>query len=435
MPPPLRSPLLVAALAGLIAPCQGCSLFRQNANGAPPQRAANQTEFQLNAQERAFARRDEQIARRQGTLARRAAEEAAQLRDELNPGLRDPSPLTELTLDPNARSASDGPAPTASAERVVDGMVGQVNGQAIYADDIFEPIHAQLRALGRRLPRAQFRQQATQIIAGRLQQLVTDSLIFGEAERDLSENERFGIRQAIELHREELIRRFGRGSVTLANDTLVAEEGVTLDEKVEEFRQSVVVQRYLRQELLPLVNVSRRDIRRYYEDNLDTFQPPQTYTVYFIRDADRDALDAMVARIAGGEETFDQVASTQDPQKGFRPEQFGLFAQNLRLDEISEGTLRDTAAELDDQALSDPFEFNNSWWVMKLDYEEVPEARTLADAQVEIEQQLRAQRFGAESEKFRRELVRTGSYNPIEQMARDLVEIAVTRYSRPTTAP
>ncbi|MEM0915238.1 MAG: peptidyl-prolyl cis-trans isomerase [Planctomycetota bacterium] len=417
----------------LLTPVHGCSLFRQNANGAPAARATNQTEFQRQAQERAFARRDEQIARRQGMVARRAAAEVAQLRDELNPAFSRNSPLGEPTLDANPPARDDGPAPDPAAERVVDGMVGQVNGQAIYADDIFEPIHAQLRGLGRRLSRAQFRQQATQLIAGRLQQLVTDSLIYGEAERDLSENERFGLRQAIESHREELIRRFGRGSVTRANDTHIDEEGVTLDEKVEEFRQSLVVQRYLRQELLPRVNVTRRDIRKYYEDNIDTYQPPQTYTVYFLRDREELAVSAMLDRVRGGEETFDQVATTQDEVNGFRPDQFGLFAQGLQIDDISEGVLRDTALELGDGEVSEPFPFNDLWWIMKLDYDEVGEAQTLADAQVDIETRLRAQQFGAESQKFRRELVRTGSYNPIEQMANDLVEIAVTRYSQPTT--
>ncbi|MEM9253461.1 MAG: peptidylprolyl isomerase [Planctomycetota bacterium] len=415
----------------LLTPVHGCSLFRQNANGAPSARATNQTEFQRQAQERAFARRDEQIARRQGMVARRAAAEVAQLRDELNPAFSRNSPLGEPTLDANPPARDDGPAPDPAAERVVDGMVGQVNGQAIYADDIFEPIHAQLRGLGRRLPRAQFRQQATQLIAGRLQQLVTDSLIYGEAERDLSENERFGLRQAIESHREELIRRFGRGSVTLANDTLIDEEGVTLDEKVEEFRQSLVVQRYLRQELLPRVNVTRRDIRKYYEDNIDTYQPPQTYTVYFIRNVAEPTLRDMAGLIAREEQTFDQVASLADNE--FRNDQFGLFAQGLQIDDISEGILRDMAVGLDDGEVSEPFEFNNRWWIMKLDYDEVGEAQTLADAQVDIETRLRAQQFGAESQKFRRELVRTGSYNPIEQMANDLVEIAVTRYSQPTT--
>jgi len=430
MPPRVHvAHLALALLLTATTALPGCSLFRRNAGSPAPQPAASQTQFQRNAQELAYARRDEQIARRQGQLARRAAQESL-LASADRPAFDPDAPPDQVVTaaDPNDTTLDNG----SRADRVVDGMVGQVNGQAIYADNIFEPIHAQLRALGRRLPRDQFRQQATQLIAGRLQQLVTDSLIYGEAEGDLNENEPRGLRQAIENHREELVRRYGRGSVTLANDTLLDEQGVTLDDKVEEFRQQLVVRRYLRQELQPLINVTRRDIRRYYDDNIDTYQPPQTYTVYFIRNPDDATVRSLADRIDAGELTFDQAATLDD--NAFRNDQMGMFAEGLRLEDIGEGVLRDTAATLDDQQVSEPFEFNNAWWLMKLDHEPRGQMRTLADAQLEIERQLRAQRFGAESARFRRELVRTGSYNPIDQMARDLVDIAITRYSRPTSS-
>jgi hypothetical protein len=414
----------LAAIA-LLAASAGCSLFKKNNDRPPVQPAASQTQFQRNAQELAFARRDEQIARRQGNLARRAAQEAlfaAGTREAFDP---DAPAEIQLELD-------DDPPDAAAPGRVVDGMVGQVNGQAIYADDIFEPIHAQLRALGRTQPRARFRQQAAQLIFNRLQQLVTDSLIYGEAERDLSENERLGLRQLVENHREELIRRFGRGSVTLANDTVLEEQGKSLNELVEQYRQEVVVRRYLRQELEPRINVTRRDIRRHYDDNLATYQPPQTYAVYFIRNPDPAVVRSLRQRIAAGELTFDQAAAGAEHGNDFRPEQMGLFQEGLRLDDIGEGVLRDTAAGLGDRQVSEPFAFNDQWWLMKLEHEPRGEMRSLTEAQLEIERHLRNQRFGGESARFRRELIRTGSYNPIDQMARDLVDIAITRYARPT---
>ena len=64
----------------------------------------------------------------------------------------------------------------------VDAMVGQVNGKPIYASTVFESIFEQLAALGRSLPRAEFRQRAGQLIEARLGQIVTDALILGEAE-------------------------------------------------------------------------------------------------------------------------------------------------------------------------------------------------------------------------------------------------------------
>ncbi len=97
-----------------------------------------------------------------------------------------------------AASADSASSPTPQPAYKVAGMVGQVNGQAIYADDVFEPMHEQLRALGQSLSRQDFRQRAEVLIRGRLDQIMTDSLILGEAQRDLSERERQGLKRIMQ---------------------------------------------------------------------------------------------------------------------------------------------------------------------------------------------------------------------------------------------
>ncbi|MEO0587132.1 MAG: peptidylprolyl isomerase [Planctomycetota bacterium] len=396
----MRTAWLLAA-AVVVSTAGGCSLSKKNAgNGGEAEPEVSQAEFQ---------RMKQRLAEERRASDRAVAEEPAAL----------PS------------MSAQSPPPRVGTPRRVDGMVGQVNGQAIYADAIFEPIEPTLRTLGRRLPQAEFRTRATQIIGNRLGELITNSVVYGAAERDLTENEQAGLRLMVDRHRDELIRKYGQGSVTLANDTLVEEEDATLAETVEAFRQEVVIRRYISREVAPLVNVSRRDVRRYYEANIDEFVPPQTYAVSFIRNGSEDVVRGLWALIDTRSLTFDEAAGDKDAND-FRPDQAGLFAEGLRLEDIGEGVLRDTAATLGDGEVSEPFEFNGLWWVMRLDHEERPEAQTLTEAQVEIDRLLRSRSGQVEQAKFIGGLQRNASHTPTAQMTGDLVEIAIARYSRPT---
>lgn len=395
-------------MAGVVtaATAGGCALSKKNAdNGAAVEEEASQAEFQRIKRALAEERRSGEAATDAATDARSAG-----------------------ALPTMAASSS---ASRPGTPRQVDAMVGQVNGQAIYADAIFEPIEPTLRTLGRRLPPAQFRQQATEIIGRELGALIANSVIYGAAERDLSESEQRGLRLLIDRHRDELIRKYGRGSVTLANDTLVEEEGTTLAEAVEAHRQEVVIRRYISREVAPLVNVSRRDVRRYYQANIDEFVPPQTYAVSFIRNANEEVVRGLWELIDTRSLTFDEAASNKDAND-FRHDQAGLFERGLRIEDIGEGVLRDTASALGDGEVSEPFAFNGLWWVMRLEHEERPDARTLTEAQLEIDRLLRNRSGQVEQARFIGNLQRNASHTPTAQMTGDLVEIAIARFSRPT---
>lgn len=312
----------------------------------------------------------------------------------------------------------------------VDGMVGQVNGQAIYASRVLSPLHEQFTRLGQTLAPAVFRQEAAKPILATLEEIVFNHLILGEAERDLSDQERMGLSFMMRQEREKLIRKWGAGSRIVADDMLRQREGKGLDEKLQEFRQQMLIQRYMQQKLFPRINITRKDIERYYNDNLKQFQPEPTRMVRLIRAETPAAAQAIEAELQQGQ-TFEEVAKSRF--NGYRREQGGLFAEKITGDEIfGIVPLNQAVLELKAGEHSPRIDVGQTAYWVQVASLETGTPRSLREAQSEIEELLRRQRFQQLLARYRNTIFARGAYNPIPQMAESLLEIAVNRYARPT---
>jgi hypothetical protein len=320
--------------------------------------------------------------------------------------------------------AAVGPARAAGPSYAVDAMVGQVNGEAIYADEVLEPIDEQLRALSQELPRGEFIQRASRLVAGRVRQIVADALILGEAQRSLTEQQVRRLRVIMHNEREKVLREYGRGSLAVAERRLREEKGLSLDAFLEERRQEIIVSQFLRTELMPKINVSRKDIERYYRENIDRYAPPPTRDIRVYISDSREA--ALELRRALADDAVALRALLEDPAAGVRDmtmddaagdEVFAADAANAALVELAEGEA------------SEPVEVNDQHWVIHVTGIEQPRPRSLRDAQIEIDRRLRAQAFQVRVERYRRELFDRGSFNPLREMASAVMEVVVGRYA------
>ena len=322
-------------------------------------------------------------------------------------------------------------APPTGTAYTIDAMVGQVNGRAIYARSVFEPLADQLTALGRTLDTPTFRRRASELIAGRLDQLITDALIISEATRDLSEGERYGLRIMLQRHREDLLREWGNGSLAVAEDRLRAETGKGVDETLDAYRQQQLVRRYLMQQLLPRINVTRRDVERYYEENLSVYQPPTKRTIRMIK-VDRTSAAAQVTKALEEGRAFKDVAGAVPNQ--YRPEDGGLWPEPIIGDGGMEGALGDAIKDLPVGEHRGPIRVGDaSWWVY-IDSEDKGQSRPLRDVQLDIERELRQNRFRYLSQRYRKRLYDEGSYDEVAKMTRVLLDVAESRYTAPPSA-
>lgn len=307
-------------------------------------------------------------------------------------------------------------------------MVGQVNGRAIYANTVFDPINAQLAALGRTLPPSIFRQRASELIVGQLQTMVTNALILGEAERDLSVQERHGLLAMLQARREDLLRQFGEGSSAVADDVSLQRTGKNIDEQVKDFRERVLVGRYISQQVRNKVNVSRKDIERYYDSHKAKYNPPAGRTIRLIMTSSKADADQLQKLLASGT-PFDDVAKSSANQ--YRASQGGLMADRIEGNKFSGfDALNKAMVKLKAGEHSPRIEAGGSYWWVKVETYDAGKGRSLEQVQLEIRQLLEDQQRNALGLEFRQKLLAQGSYNPINEMASKLIEIAMARYAK-----
>lgn len=333
------------------------------------------------------------------------------------------------TASPAAQPRADdtaSPGENESPPVPVEAMVGQIAGRPIFAHRVLEGLEPELESLGRRLPAADFRQRAFELIYGRVREDIQNALISDAAARDLAPQQLLGLDFYIASQREELLRRFGRGSLALAERNLLDQTGLTLDQTLREIRIETMINIYLERNLKPLVNVSRRDIERYYRDNYDTFNPPTKRRVGLIYAAD-DADAAWFRQQLDDGKRFAELAA--DARNAYRGKAATL---PLEGDSMFGGNIDPTLQGLGVGAWAGPLPHRGQQWFVHVAELEEPPRRTLFDAQVDIERELRfRQDFELRDELGRKLRADASGIDDERQMAEAVLEIAVARYASP----
>ena len=350
------------------------------------------------------------------------------------PGLAQatPAPATRpaAILDPLSRPTLVATPPPTGQAYSVNAMIGQVNGQPIYADKIFESVEAQLTRLGSDpdIPRDEFRYQTSLLLYGQLRHNIYETLVLGQAERDLTENDRAYIDSKLQEHRQELIRKWGRGSPILADSELREKKGRSLDQTLEDFRQQQVIGRYFAMKVWIKINISRRDIERYYYTHLEDYNPKPGRLFRVIttdNPDDADKIDHLLTQA----KPFAQVAAGELNQKN--REDGGLYSKEPFTGKLRE-PLNEALVKLQVGQTSPRIEDRRHFYWLYLESMASGKARPLREVQQEIEAQLRVQAEKREEEAETDKLFTPDTSKSLVDMTTSMVDIAMSRYARPT---
>jgi len=356
------------------------------------------------------------------------------------PASRATQPVAAATQDAAATAESAGPVvpvESASATRrsplpsfTVDAMIGQVNGQALYASRILNPLDEQLKKLGQSGSRKEFSQEARAMIRSRLEQIVLPSLLVGEAERALTDAERQRLDFIMKEQRAELLRRYGQGSLELADKTLREQMGKGFEQTLNEKRESVLIAGYMTRKLLPKVNITQRDVERYYRQHSEEFNRPPGRTVHMIVADDPGTAERVDTALAAGT-PFLTVAA--DPALNrHEPASAGLLHRSISGDNIfGDATLNAATLALGAGENTPRMQVGSRYYWVYVDAISTGQHVTLAEAQVEIERKLVARQRQILSNEYRRRLLQEGSYNPLSEMEDAVLEVAMSRYLQP----
>lgn len=342
--------------------------------------------------------------------------------------------IADVVLTPTrpafvAGPGADGPPVTGPTVQV-DAIVGAINGKPVRASEFLEPL-AQRLARKRQEPgmtRNDWRLFAGKTIAERLNTEIQDELLATAGIADLTPGERSQL-DVFMLDQRRRIVALTRGSEEAA-DRMLRDKGFGgLAEFMKKQRREFLIGRLRHNRILKRIQVSMRDIEVYYRQHPEKYNSPPQFVFRMIqtRTADTDSIDKIRGRLLAGEH-FEDVAAS--PLNMFHADRGGKLASAIESDQPQETStffgveaLNEAARKVTVGGWLGPIEADGaSYWIFLEQI--VDRTKTLLEAQIEIEDAIRSDRFGLEFERYMKELQGRASFTSMEQMTLALLKIA-----------
>ncbi|MEX0876968.1 MAG: hypothetical protein WD114_05875 [Phycisphaerales bacterium] len=323
------------------------------------------------------------------------------------------------------------PASPTNGLRLLDAKVGDVNGKPIFTNSFFEPIEDRLIAEAERLPINEWRESVARIIAARLDGIIADELLRAEAMAALTPNQRVGLQAFMGNFRENLLSE-NLGSSQLATRRLLEQQGITLDEALRQKEIDTLVQLTLIKEINRGVNVSWRDIKLRYEQDIDEFSPPPTAVLRVIRafKDDTETIEQITTQLSDGED-FVKIAA--GPLNNYNTDAHGmhtaLISDTFETTEFfGPAVLNEATSTLSIGESVGPVELGSSvYWIKLMDIQQ--ESVSLYDAQLKIQRDLTFERREEAKNQYFQRLQERARVSTRDEVLLRLFGIAEERYA------
>jgi hypothetical protein len=315
----------------------------------------------------------------------------------------------------------------------VESLVGQINGRPIFAGEFLAPIEDRLLRIAAAPDRAEARRGIVELVRARFEEFIDSELVISEAESGLSPEQKQGLFAWLSNLREEEIARRG-GSTASAEESLLSQEGLSLEEFMSRRRDIALASDLLRRKIDSRVIVSWRDVELEYQRREKELNPPGLIRIGRIRLTERsdgaEKIAAVKERLDQGEPFAEVANSLGLPDGGFWRE-FPLTDQGLAGLDLSEEFRAALAAAPVGRA-GPPIERAGAttWLAVLAEVRPMPVSLFDPVVQLMIRDALRNQRFGIEQQRYLQSLRRRWVSDDINVMRERLVNIALDRYFR-----
>ncbi len=344
------------------------------------------------------------------------------------------------TADPETPvlvSGTKGDTPRAAIRSGEDGLefldakIGDISGHPIYVSSFFDPIEDRLVALGQRADLNTWRSQAIEIVKGRLDGIIYDELLRAETIAALTPQQRVGLQSFLKDFRSNILSN-NLGSAQLADRRIQAEQGVSLDEALRQKELDTLVGLTLYQEINRGINISWRDIKQRYEQDINRFQPPPTVVLQAIRvlEPEGELVDSITSRLNAGESFPDIAASdintfftdTQGKIEKILEDDFDKTSFFFQLKALNE-----TVWTLSEGEWAGPVRVGNgNYWVLYAERKQ--ETVSLYEAQIQLLRELTQERRETERAKYLEELIERARVSSRNEILLRLLYIAEQQY-------
>jgi hypothetical protein len=333
------------------------------------------------------------------------------------------------------------PAVTLSETWLVDGLVGQVNGRPVFADEFLKPIEARLQELAMNPDRAAARRSMQMLIRERFNDYVNSEIIISEAEGSLTAEQQQGFFSWLKTLQETAVSERG-GNLAEARKSLEDEYGMSVDEFLEQRRDAALASYLLQRKVQPRTIVSWSDIEREYRNRFQEFNPKPSAKIGSIRVPSRDVgkVESVKAMVADGK-SFAEIAETLKVEKGGLLLQLSLeegqtiddgLAQNESLRETMRVTLREKLKDVPVGKATEAVVVGETVvWYGVIELVNPPKRGLYdPDVQLELKAELTARRNAIERTRYLAELRSRWVSDDIARIEERLLLIAFSRYWR-----
>ncbi len=156
---------------------------------------------------------------------------------------------------PVAESLDD-TQPIAVESKVVAASILQVNGQFITVHDIITGAQEAFASIPTEMPEQEYRNLAEKIVRGELRRQLTHALVLAEALARITEPQEGFVDREMERVFQDMVAQADGSEQVLRQD--LDQDGLLLEDVLDEYRNSLVVQIYLQQKLYPGIAVTRQ---------------------------------------------------------------------------------------------------------------------------------------------------------------------------------
>ena len=348
---------------------------------------------------------------------------------------------TQPATAPSSAQAAEPAAADPSGQYVIFGTVlAQVNTRPIYAHKLLAVLDSALHAEAQRYDQRQFRAVAADLIAKEIRSQVREEVVYAVAEKSLDAREKAFAEGLTAQWQAQEITKAG-GSLELAKRRW-ADEGWDFTDRLDYQYRVSMNQVFYQRRVIPLVHVTAKDIREYYEKNKDTeFTRPARAKFRVIR------IDPRGMKISADEAKALAERTRAKAQNG------GNFEALAR--EVNDATLKASggvipgsedgwlpkgtyvAEKLEDAVWSvrpgqvtGVIEERGAFYIAKLESLKEASATEFENLAVQesIEETLRAQQFKQLQDRFQEKLIKEAVIQEHPQMMQVALDMAMQRY-------
>jgi hypothetical protein len=335
---------------------------------------------------------------------------------------------------PAARSTdAEEPAVVEEARWLVDGLVGQINGRPVFADEFLQPIEAKLQEFAALADRQRGRNEMLFLVSERFQDWVNSELIISEAESQLTPEQQEGLFAWLRSIQEAEIAERG-GNVAAARASLEEDLGMGIEEFVEQRRDQALARYLIDRKVTPRTIVSWRDIEREYRRRFEEFNPPPRVAVARIAVRDEAEVARVRSMLAEGRSFADVALALGAENRGvvaqvpIAPGQ--SVADAIEADKNLVPAIKNVVRSLPVGGVSEPVsDGRRTAWFALLPIEQgAPRDLFDADVQLLLKNELNNRRAAIERGRYLERLRSRWVTDDIARIEQRLMTIAMNRY-------